>query len=111
MLNFTYWLTVLTLVGSIIELLRRKVLKEKYAIVWLGMAVALICGALFPNLVNQFSRLLGFQFLSNFVLFIFGIINLFIAMQLSLSIGKAENQIQTLAEEIALLKLNVHEDR
>jgi hypothetical protein len=75
------------------------------------MAVALICGALFPNLVNQFSRLLGFQFLSNFVLFIFGIINLFIAMQLSLSIGKAENQIQTLAEEIALLKLKAHENR
>ena len=104
MLNTTYWIIVALLIGSIVELLRRKVLKEKYAIVWLFMGISLIFGALFPNLINELSKYLGFQYLSNFVLFIFGVINLFIAMQLSLSIGKTENQIQTLAEEIALIK-------
>lgn len=104
MLNNTFWLIVILLIGAIMELLRRKVLREKYAIVWLLMASLIIFGALFPNLINQFSKALGFQYLSNFVLFFFGIINLLIAMQLSLSIGKTENQIQTLAEEIAILK-------
>jgi hypothetical protein len=103
-LNATYWVVVVLLLGSIIELLRRKFLREKYAIVWLAMAVALIAAAIFPENVNKLSSLLGFQYLSNFVLFFLSIINLFIAMQLSLSIGKSENQIQTLAEELALLK-------
>lgn len=104
MLNATYWVVVVLLLGSIIELLRRKFLREKYAIVWLAMAVALLAAAIFPENVNKLSSLLGFQYLSNFVLFFLSIINLFIAMQLSLSIGKSENQIQTLAEELALLK-------
>jgi hypothetical protein len=106
MLNYTYWVIVIILIGSIFELLRRKVLREKYAIVWLVMALMLIAGALFPNLVNRLSRQLGFQYLSNFVLFLFAVINLLIAMQLSLSLGKVENQAQTLAEEIALIKEN-----
>jgi hypothetical protein len=103
-LNATYWVVVVLLLSSIIELLRRKFLREKYAIVWLAMAVALLAAAIFPENVNKLSSLLGFQYLSNFVLFFLSIINLFIAMQLSLSIGKSENQIQTLAEELALLK-------
>lgn len=109
MLNTTYWVVVVLLLGSIIELLRRKFLREKYAIVWLAMAISLVLAALFPELVNRISNFLGFQILSNFVLFFFSIINFLIAMQLSLSIGKSENQIQTLAEEIAILKAKVKE--
>jgi hypothetical protein len=104
MLNTTYWVVVIALLLSIIELLRRKVLREKYAVVWLGIAFLLILGSNFPERVNHLSRALGFQYLSNFVLFIFMILNLFISMQLSLSVGKAENQVQTLAEEISVLR-------
>ena len=107
MLTTTYWLVDLLLLFSIFELLRRKVLKEKYAVVWLGLALILILGAIFPEKVNQLSLQLGFQYLSNFVLFFLIVINLFIAMQLSLSVGKVENQIQSLAEEIAILKSKV----
>lgn len=103
MLNSTFWIIVVLLLGSIIELLRRKVLREKFAMVWLSLAIALILGALFPDLVNKLSRYLGFQYLSNFVLFFFGVLNFLIAMQLSLSISKSENQIKTLAEEVAIL--------
>ncbi len=109
MLNTTYWAVVFILLISIIELLRRKVLREKYAVVWLALALLLVIGAIFPDKVNALSLKLGFQYLSNFVLFIFVNINLFILMQLSLSIGKAENQIQTLAEEIAILRAKFEE--
>ena len=107
MLTTTYWLVDLLLLFSIFELLRRKVLKEKYAVVWLGLAFILILGAIFPERINQLSLKLGFQYLSNFVLFFLIVINLFIAMQLSLSVGKVENQVQSLAEEIAILKSKV----
>jgi hypothetical protein len=109
-LNLTFWFVVVILIVAIIELLRRRVIREKYAIVWLVTALLLVSGALFPNLVNQISRNLGFQYLSNFVLFLFAILNLLIAMQLSLSLGKVENQAQTLAEEIALINEKLHGD-
>jgi hypothetical protein len=103
MLNLTFWLVVVFLLVLIVEMLRRKILLEKFAIVWISMALALIAGATFPEAVNTVSRMLGFQYLSNFVLFIFTIINLAIAMQISLSISRLEHQNQTLAEETALL--------
>lgn len=104
MLNATFWVTTLIFLLAIFELLRRKTLKEKYAVVWLLLGLLILFGSIFPNLINKISGFLGFQFLSNFVLFIFGILNFFISMQLSLSIGKTENQIQTLAEDLAILK-------
>lgn len=109
MRNSTFWLIVVLLLGSILELLRRKVLREKFAMVWLSVAIAVIVGAVFPDLVNEVSRNLGFQYLSNFVLFIFGLINFLIAMQLSLAISKSELQIQTLAEEIAIINAKIED--
>jgi hypothetical protein len=107
MLNATYWLVVIFLLLTIIALLHRKTLREKYAVVWFFMGFLLILGALNPAIMNKVSQILGFQFLSNFVLFIFGILNLLISMQLSLYLSKAENEIRTLAEEVALLNSKV----
>lgn len=109
MLSVTYWVVVASVLIAIFELLRRKVLREKYAIVWLITGIAFIFGALFPGFINTISKLLGFQILSNFILFVFGIINLFISMQLTLSAGKTENQIQTLAQELAILRQKIDE--
>lgn len=92
-------------------MLRRKTLREKYAIVWLGMAGAILVSAAFNNLLNQISRFLGFQFLSNFVLLLFGLVNLIVAMHLSVVVGKTEDQNQTLAEEVALLKAKISENK
>lgn len=92
-------------------MLRRKTLREKYAIVWLGMAGAILVSAAFSNLLNQISRFLGFQFLSNFVLLLFGLVNLIVAMHLSVVVGKTEDQNQTLAEEVALLKAKISENK
>lgn len=105
------WLVILTVLLIIFELLRRKVIREKYAVVWLFVAALIIVGALFPNQVNKVSQILGFQVLSNFVLLFFGVITLFIVMQLSLALGKVEDQTQTLAEEIALLKNKAEQNK
>jgi hypothetical protein len=109
MLNATYWIVLVLLIFSIFELLRRNVLREKYAVVWIGLGLMLILGAFFPSKVNQLSYWLGFQYLSNFVLFFLLIINLLISMQLTLSVGKSENQIHALAEELAILNFKANE--
>lgn len=109
MLNAFFWITVVIVISAIIEMVRRKTIREKYAFVWLTIAFLISLGAIFPNYVNKLSIFLGFQYLSNFVLFFFSIINLLLIMQLTLALGKNEQQSQTLAEEIALINQKIAE--
>ena len=105
MLRITMAVTVIVTLLFIFELLRRKALREKYAFVWIMTAIFIVVGSLFPNAVFQLSSALGFETFSNFVLVFSGLVILFITMQLSLELGKVEDQNQRLAEELALLKL------
>ncbi len=109
MLNAFFWITVIIVISAIIEMVRRKTIREKYGFVWLTIAFLISLGAIFPNYVNKLSIFLGFQYLSNFVLFFFSIINLLLIMQLTLALGKNEQQSQTLAEEIALINQKIAE--
>ena len=97
--------TILITLVFIFELLRRKALREKYAFVWIVTALVLIVGSLFPELAIKMSNALGFATIASFLMVFFGIIILFITMQLSLELGKVEDQNQRLAEELALLKM------
>jgi hypothetical protein len=104
MLKVTMAVTVLVTLALIFELLRRKALREKYAFVWIVTALLIVIGSIFPEVFFQLSSALGFETFANFVLVFSGLIILFITMQLSLELGKVEDQNQRLAEELALLK-------
>ena len=105
MLKVTMGVIMFFTVIFVFELLRRKALREKYAFVWIVTALLLIVGTLFPDLAIRLSTFLGFATIASFLLVFFGLIMLFITMQLSLELGKVEDQNQRLAEELALLKL------
>ena len=105
MLKVTMGITIFITLIFIFELLRRKALREKYAFVWIVTALVLVAGTLFPDLAIRLSITLGFATIASFLMVFFGLIMLFITMQLSLELGKVEDQNQRLAEELALLKL------
>ena len=88
----------------VIELMRRSVLREKYAVVWFVTAVIFLIFAIWPNTAASMSRFLGFETPSNFIFGLVIILLLTVVMQLSLEVGRLEDKTQTLAEEIALLK-------
>jgi len=106
MLKITMGITIFFTLIFIFELLRRKALREKYAFVWIVTALILVVGTLFPDFAIRISTFLGFATIASFLMVFFGLIMLFITMQLSLELGKVEDQNQRLAEELALLKLN-----
>ena len=105
MLKITMAITIFMTLFFIFELLRRKALREKYAFVWILTALVLIVGSLFPEFAINLSNALGFATIASFLMVFFGIIILMITMQLSLELGKVEDQNQRLAEELALLKM------
>ena len=88
----------------VIELLRRSVLREKYAITWALLAIMFFTFAVFPAMPVSISNALGFETPSNFILSLVIGLLLMIVMQLSLEVGKLEDKIQTLAEESAIAR-------
>ncbi len=88
----------------VVELLRRSVLREKYAVFWALIATTFLVFAIFPAAPSKISQSLGFETTSNFILaLVIGMLML-VVMQLSLEVGKLEDKIQTLAEESALIR-------
>lgn len=90
-----------------IELLRRRQLREKFAALWIGVAVAIFITAAVPGLLRGMAGLLGFVVPSNLLFLAGGILLTTISVQLSAEIGRLEGESQRLAEELALLRLDV----
>jgi hypothetical protein len=88
-----------------ILLLSKFNLREKYMTIWMGLSVFVFFFGVFFKQVNQFAQFLGFKVYSNFIFLFFGICIGMLVFQLSLNLSRQEDKIQTLAEEISILKL------
>ena len=91
----------------VIELLRRRRLREKYAVIWVLISLATLVIALFPSILRWVADLVGIQTPSN-LLFFASLLTLFaVSLQLSREVGLLEEQTRRLAEEIGALKLRL----
>ena len=83
-------------------LLRRGVLREKYAVLWLFFSGAALFFAIFPSALVWISGLIGVAAPVNLLFFIMGVVLLLVSVQLSYELSRHEAQIRRLAEEVAL---------
>lgn len=93
--------SVITLV-FIVDLLRRGVLKEKYAVLWLSVAGIALILSVFPGLLEWITETLGFEVPANLLFFGTIVVLVLVAVQLSYELSTHEAKIRRLAEEIAL---------
>lgn len=106
-------LNVLGLVGALVtlvllfELLRRQRLREKHAVLWVVVALGTALVALFPNLMTVAANTVGVQVPANLVFFLASMLLLLLSIQSSYEIGRLEDRTRTLAEEVALLRLQL----
>ena len=91
----------------VFELLRRRRLREKYAVLWVLIALGTLVVAVFPRLLGFIAELVGIQTPSNLLFFASLIILFAVSLQLSREVGLLEEQTRRLAEEIAALRLDV----
>lgn len=94
---------------SIISLLIRRKLHEKYTVIWLLLAVVVVIFALWGGGITIVAHLLGFKLGSNLVFFFACLTLLYVTLQLSIALTKAENSIRDLSESLALLENRVSE--
>lgn len=94
--------SVITLV-FIIDLLRRGVLKEKYAVLWLLFAGAALFFGIFPQVLDAIAATLGVYAPVNLLFFVTTVLLVLVGVQLSYELSRHEARIRRLAEEVALL--------
>jgi hypothetical protein len=93
----------------VVEMLRRRRLRERHAVWWLiATSLALIAG-LFPNLLIWAASALGVVVPTNLVFFVSIAILVLVCIQHSAELTDLESETRVLAERTALLELRVRE--
>lgn len=97
----------LIVLAIIIAMLLRRQLREKYAILWLIIGLALLVLALFPELLIGLSKILGVAVPSNLIFALAIVLLVGVALHLSWELSRAEEEVRRLAEEVAILRADV----
>jgi hypothetical protein len=104
---------VLGLTGSVVtlallfEMMRRQRLREKYAVFWVVVAVLTLVVAVVPGVLETAARIAGVAVPANLLFFIASMLLLVVSVQHSSELGRLEERTRTLAEEVALLRLQL----
>jgi hypothetical protein len=96
---------------SILRLVRLRQLRSKYALLWLAVAVAMAPIALVPGLLDRVSRAVGVYYAPT-TFMLLGMAMLFlVVIHYSWELSRLEAKQRTLAEEIALLRAELEQER
>lgn len=92
---------------TVVVLIRSRLLREKYAALWMLLGVLVVVLALFPRVLEVLSRAVGVAVPSN-LLFVLAILLLLgVALHLSLEVSRLDEETRVLSEESAILRLQV----
>lgn len=108
-LNFMAVIGSIILLLIIIEFVRRKYLRERYALIWILTGSLFLLLSLQPDLLHGLTELMGFAVPAN-ALFFFGILFLIlIVLGLSVITSRLAEKNKILTQDVALLKKRVEE--
>jgi hypothetical protein len=93
----------------VIELLRRRHLRERHAIWWFIAGVLALVAGIFPQTLEWAADIVGIEVPINLVFFVSIAILFLVCLQHSSELTKLESKTRTLAERVALLELTVRE--
>jgi len=97
----------LVTLGLLFEMMRRHRLREKYAVFWALIAVLTLLVAAVPNLLTWAASLVGVAVPANLLFFAASMLLLVVSVQHSSELGSLEEKTRTLAEEVALLRMEL----
>ena len=98
-------LVAVVALGAIVVMVRRGRLRERHAIWWLVGAILALIVAVFPNLLDWATGLLGFVTGANLIFFVSIAILVGVTLQHSAELTKLESQVRTLTEQLAIRRL------
>jgi hypothetical protein len=102
-------ITGLLVLGFILELLRRRQLREKYAVLWLAVGLIVVPLGFFPRLLDTAATAAGVASGASLVLFLGFAFLLLVCIHLSWEASRLEDETRKLAEEVALIRTELAE--
>jgi hypothetical protein len=100
-----------TLLAIVFELLRRRRLIERYALIWLGSSLVLLSLAVWTGLLDKLASAMGIAYPPNALFMIaFGFV-LLLLLHFSLAISRLSNETKVLAQVVARLDRELRELR
>ncbi len=101
-------LAALVVIGVTVELVRRRKLRDEYALVWIGASVALLAFGVYPRLLLLISEWLGVYYLTTLFLLVFAFLCLVI-LYLSTDISRMANKQCRMIQKISLLENRIRQ--
>lgn len=97
------------LLTMIVELIRKRRLKEEYALLWIFAAIAVMVLSFERTILHRSAKLLGIYYPPVLLAIVAGFFGLLLAIHYSLVISRLSGENRVLAQDVALLKLELAE--
>lgn len=95
----------IVIVAAVTIMLLRRQLREKYAVLWLTIGLAVLLLGIFPAALQWLTTALGFQLPANLIFTLAITLLLAVSLHLSWELTRSEERLRRLAEETAIARL------
>jgi hypothetical protein len=102
-------LASVVLLGIVIELIRSRKLRERYALLWLGTAGVILLFAAWRSGLHELSRALGIAYPPNALFVLAMLFILVLLLHFSTVISKLSDRSTTLTQRLALMEERLRE--
>ena len=107
-ITLAFGVVAMILVISTLELVRRRLLKERYAAIWVGFTTLIALGVIFQGAVTKVAHSLGFEVPANLVI-VAGVLALaFVSVVLSIEVTRLRGTIERVTNRLAVLEAEQH---
>ncbi len=107
--QFISLLASLGLLGIILELVRRKLLKERFALLWILSALVLVLFSLWADFLQILANAMGIYYAPAVLLPIMLMFGVILFLYFSVIVTKQGDKIKTLSQNEAILEERINE--
>lgn len=93
----------------VLELIRRRKLQERYTVIWFILALGMLAGGIFPQLLETLASVLGVRDTNVALFALLLLLLLALAFESTITSSRQGEQITRLAQENALLRVRLAE--
>ena len=99
----------LMLLFVIVQLIRRRKLREEYALIWLAAGIIILLLSVFHNIVGAMASLFAVTYAPTLILVLGQLFVLAVILSQSVVLSSQADRIRDLAQELSLLKWRLHQ--
>lgn len=102
-------ISALVTIAALVEMLRRRQIRQRYALLWVVVGVLVAVVAISPSLFNAAAHGLGVKNPPDLLAVLAALFLLLVTVHMSWELGRLEDRTRVLAEEVALLRSDLAE--